>query len=94
MNPSSDSANKVGRPRKWASEAERQRAYRQRRAVELADPLALRAAFRQARRDLSAALDAARRAQHENSALRRRNAELTNELDQEIARHQDLFTTN
>ena len=35
MNPSPDSP-KVGRPRKWANEAERQRHYRERRAMELA----------------------------------------------------------
>ena len=38
-----------GRPRKWANEAERKREYRQRRAAELADPLALREDARAAR---------------------------------------------
>jgi predicted nucleic acid-binding Zn-ribbon protein len=44
-----------GRPRKWASEAERKRAYRQRRAAELADPLALRDDARAARADAAQA---------------------------------------
>lgn len=37
-----ESARGPGRPRKWATEAERARAYRQRRAAELAEPGALR----------------------------------------------------
>ncbi|MDP8931583.1 MAG: hypothetical protein M3O70_24195 [Actinomycetota bacterium] len=44
-----------GRTRKWASEAERKRAYRQRRAAELADPLALRDDARAARAEASQA---------------------------------------
>ncbi len=44
-----------GRARKWASEAERKRAYRQRRAVELADPLALRDDARAARAEAAQA---------------------------------------
>lgn len=38
-----------GRPRKWDSEAERKRVYRQRKAEELADPLAVRASAQAAR---------------------------------------------
>jgi hypothetical protein len=44
-----------GRPRQWVSEAERKRAYRQRRAAELADPLALREDARAARAEAAQA---------------------------------------
>jgi hypothetical protein len=40
----------VGRPRKWASEAERKRAYRERLAAELDEPLTLRRELRTERR--------------------------------------------
>ncbi len=39
-----------GRPRIWASDAERKRAYRARRAAELAEPLQLRRELRSVRR--------------------------------------------
>jgi hypothetical protein len=60
----SEQVKRVGRTRKWDSEAERKRAYRQRRAAELADPLALREAARAARAEAAesaAAADVARR---------------------------------
>jgi hypothetical protein len=41
---------RVGRPRKWASEAERKRAYRKRLAADLEDPLTLLRELRTARR--------------------------------------------
>lgn len=41
-----------GRPRKWASDADRARAYRLRRAAELADPEGLRAERRTLRRQV------------------------------------------
>ncbi len=44
-----------GRPRRWPSEAERKRAYRQRRAAELADPLTLREDARAARAEAATA---------------------------------------
>jgi len=44
----SEQVRRPGRPRKWSSEAERKRAYRQRRAAELAVPLELREAAREA----------------------------------------------
>jgi hypothetical protein len=43
-------ARRVGRPRKWASEAERKRAYRERLAADLEDPLTLRRDLRTERR--------------------------------------------
>jgi hypothetical protein len=43
-------ARRVGRPRKWASEAERKRAYRERLAADLESPLALRRDLRTERR--------------------------------------------
>src|SRR4051794_38375994 len=48
-----------GRPRKWSSEAERKRAYRQRRATELAGPLELREAARAARSNAAESRSAA-----------------------------------
>jgi hypothetical protein len=44
-----------GRPRKWSSEAERKRAYRQRKATELAEPHRVREDARQARQAATAA---------------------------------------
>ncbi len=41
---------KVGRPRKWATEAERKRAYRERLAADIAEPERLRRELRNARR--------------------------------------------
>ena len=76
-----------GRPRKWASEAERKRAYRSRRATELADPHRVRAEAREARDALAAArteLETARRAvqRAEQRALNaeRRSAKLVEQL--------------
>ena len=45
----SEQVRRPGRPRKWEDEAARKRAYRQRRAAELARPLELREAARVAR---------------------------------------------
>jgi len=76
-----------GRPRKWASEAERKRAYRSRRATELADPRRVRAEAREARDALAAArteLETARRVvqRAEQRALNaeRRSAKLVEQL--------------
>jgi hypothetical protein len=60
----SEQVKRVGRPRQWATEAERKRAYRSRRAAELADPLVQRRAAQDARREAAterAAADTARR---------------------------------
>jgi hypothetical protein len=57
-----EQVKRVGRPRQWANEAERKRAYRQRRATELANPLGLREAAQKAHGDAAesrAARDAA-----------------------------------
>jgi hypothetical protein len=45
----SEQVKRVGRPRQWPSEAERKRAYRSRKAAELADPLRQRQAAQDAR---------------------------------------------
>jgi flagellar motor switch/type III secretory pathway protein FliN len=45
----SEQVKRVGRPRQWASEAERKRAYRSRKAAEIADPLRQRQAAQDAR---------------------------------------------
>jgi len=58
------SERRPGRPRTWENDAERKRAYRQRRAAELADPLTVRADAQQARAEAAAAradAEAARR---------------------------------
>lgn len=53
MNQAGDEPGKgPGRPRKWADDAERARAYRLRRATELADPEGLRAERRTLRRQI------------------------------------------
>lgn len=76
----------VGRPRKWASEAERKRAYRERLAADLDEPITLRrelrterrrtAGLQQENRRLRAALAAAQaradEAEHATMDLRRR----------------------
>src|SRR4051812_42306369 len=76
-----------GRPRKWSSEAERKRAYRARRAVELAEPHRLRDDAQQARQAAAATqaeADVARRAQQraEQRAINaeRRSARLSGQL--------------
>jgi len=48
-----------GRPRKWTSDAERKRAYRARRAAELADPLAQREVAKTAAAETARAKEAA-----------------------------------
>ena len=53
MNQAGDEPGRgPGRPRKWADDAERARAYRLRRAAELADPEGLRAERRTLRRQV------------------------------------------
>lgn len=66
-----------GRPRKWASEAERKRAYRQRRAAELAGPQAVRDQARSLRAEATEARRAAERTkkQAEHWRLRAERAE-------------------
>ncbi|MGH9226513.1 MAG: hypothetical protein ACRD2W_22615 [Acidimicrobiales bacterium] len=51
----SDEVKRVGRPRQWSDEAERKRAYRARRAAELAAPLEQRQVAQDARRAAAAA---------------------------------------
>ncbi len=70
----SEQVKRVGRPRKWDSEAERKRAYRLRRAAELADPLALRAAARAARAEAAESAAAAGTARREADRWRARAA--------------------
>ncbi len=70
----SEQVKRVGRPRKWDSEAERKRAYRQRRAAELADPLALREAARAARAEAAESTTAADVARREADRWRARAA--------------------
>jgi hypothetical protein len=61
-----------GRPRKWPSDAERKRAYRARRAAELAGPEAVRAEARAARAEAVRARRATERARRQAEYWRRR----------------------
>ena len=72
-----------GRPRIWADEAERKRAYRARRAAELAEPARMRDDARAARAEAAAAASqlqtaqrAAQRAEQRAQAADRRSAKL------------------
>lgn len=65
---------RAGRPRKWEDEAERKRAYRQRRAAELSEPLAAREEARSARGAALAAVAAADIARQEVEKWRARAA--------------------
>lgn len=69
-----EQVGKAGRPRKWSSEAERKRAYRQRRAAELADPLEIREAARAARSEAGQSRSAAEVAQREAERWRAKAA--------------------
>ncbi|HEX9547106.1 MAG TPA: hypothetical protein VF942_07195 [Acidimicrobiales bacterium] len=74
-----------GRPRKWASEAERKRAYRARRATELAEPHRLRDDARQAREAATAArteAETARRAKRAEQRALTAERRLSKLLDQ------------
>ena len=70
-----------GRPRTWASEAERVRAYRQRKAEEHADIDALRVERRSLRRQLSDAVRGRQRAETALEREHRRADRLQDELD-------------
>jgi len=86
-----DQPKRPGRPRKWANEAERKRAYRQRMAEELSDPLATRAAARAARqtaitarREATEARADARRWQRKAEASARRAEEASSRARQAV----------
>jgi hypothetical protein len=68
----SEQIRRVGRPRQWASEAERKRAYRARRAAELVDPIGQRQAAQEARREAASQRSAAEDARREADRWRRR----------------------
>ena len=70
----SEQVERVGRPRQWASEADRKRAYRARRAAELAEPLVQRRAAQDARREVAAQQAVADAALQEAERWRRRAA--------------------
>jgi hypothetical protein len=70
----SEQVKRVGRPRRWASEADRKRAYRARKAAELAGPLLQREAAQTARRELAAQQAVANAALEEAERWRRRAA--------------------
>jgi hypothetical protein len=70
----SEQVRRPGRPRKWSSEADRKRAYRQRRAAELAVPLELREAARAARSEAADSRSAVEAAQREGERWRAKTA--------------------
>lgn len=72
-----------GRPRKWSSEAERKRAYRARKAEELAEPERLRAELRDARSDI-------RNLEKDRARLERKIGQLKAQLDRETSTRAEL----
>jgi replicative superfamily II helicase len=70
----SDQVKRVGRPRQWASEADRKRAYRARKATELAEPLVQRQAAQAARREVAGQQAVADEARQEAQRWQRRAA--------------------
>ncbi len=72
---------KMGRPRKWESEAERKRAYRERLAADLAEPQRLRRELRNAKRRVA---DRDRRLAEAESDLARSEAEIERRSKREI----------
>ena len=80
-------ATRRGRPRKWASEADRKRAYRERLAADLAEPVSLRRELR----------DEQRRSRKLDARVERLTAELSRtraELDAVRDRERDLADVN
>jgi septal ring factor EnvC (AmiA/AmiB activator) len=73
-------ASRRGRPRKWASEADRKRAYRERLAADLAEPVSLRRELRDEQRR-SRTLEA--RVERLTAELSRKQAELDAVQDRE-----------
>ena len=72
LNRVSEQVRRVGRPRQWASEAERKQAYRARKAAELADPLQQRRAAQEARREATEQRSLTEAAQQEADRWRRK----------------------
>jgi predicted RNase H-like nuclease (RuvC/YqgF family) len=72
---------KIGRPRKWASEAERKRAYRERLAADHAEPERLRRELRNAKRRIA---DRDRRIAEAERDLARADAEIERRSRREI----------
>lgn len=79
--PAPEEPRAPGRPRKWASDAERVRAYRQRKAEEQADVDALRGERRSLKRQLSDAVRGRQRAETALEREHRRADRLQDELD-------------
>src|SRR5690606_15781156 len=79
-------ARKMGRPRKWESEAERKRAYRERRAADLAEPERLRRELRNANRRVA---DRDRRLADAERELARAEAE----IERRTKRESELAST-
>lgn len=76
-----ESARGPGRPRKWANDAERVQAYRQRKAEEQADVDALRVERRSLRRQVSDAVRGRQRAEAALQRERKRAEQLQDDLD-------------
>lgn len=79
-----------GRPRKWASDAERAAAYRARKAAELADAEGLRRERRQLRRQLDCARKARAAAEEASSAAQECERDARDELNRATARLQEV----
>lgn len=84
--PTPEERRRPGRPRKWATEAERVRAYRQRKAEEHADVDQVRLERRQLRRQLSDAVRGRARAEAAAQRTEARADELASEVERLRAR--------
>ncbi|MFI5041708.1 MAG: hypothetical protein ACHQNA_07650 [Acidimicrobiales bacterium] len=78
--PSALPTRRPGRPRRWADDAERKRAYRQRKAADLAEPLRLREARTSAEAEAATARREAAAAKAESERWRRRAETAQREL--------------
>ncbi len=79
-----------GRPRKWASEAERKRAYRERLAADLAEPDRLRRELRNANRRVASRDSEIKRLRRAIDDSARRIARLEREAEEAAAKQETL----
>jgi uncharacterized protein YhaN len=95
MEPKDDMAGRgPGRPRVWASEAERKRAYRARLAVDLAEPARLRQELRDARKRIIQLERAVAGLQRDLARSGRAHERAVTQRDQALARVEQLRQEN
>lgn len=91
---SGDQPTRRGRPRKWASEAERKRAYRVRKAEDLAEPERLRLELRDERAEVRSLRSEIARLERVVERVERRAAQdalVRGELEIEITRRENTI---